>query len=164
MAEAVWLGVVVAALLLVRLWFYRRRAAPREPELPRILVDGSNVMFWHDEEPKLETVSRVVQDLRARGFKPGVIFDASVGYKLIGRYQDDAELALLLGLPADQVLVVPKGTIADDYLLRAARSLKARIVTNDHYRDWAERFPEVRKPGHLVKGGVSRAGRLQLEI
>ncbi|MBI1417842.1 MAG: hypothetical protein GC146_11515 [Limimaricola sp.] len=155
------IGVALMAVLLVGLLLRPGRVA--EPELPRILVDGSNVMFWDDETPKIETVSRVVWVLRDQGYKPGVIFDASAGYKIVGRYQDDAELAALLDLPAEQVLVVPKGTIADTYLLGAARDLGARIVTNDKYRDWAKDFPEVRRPGHLIRGAVKK-GKVRLEV
>ena len=32
------------------------------------------------------------------------------------------------------------------------------MVTNDRYRDWAERFPDIRSPGFLVRGGY-RKGR-----
>ena len=127
-----------------------------------ILVDGSNVMHWRDETPQLATVQDVLQSLTARGFSPGVIFDANVGYKVTGRYQDDRELARLLHLPEDRVLVVPKGTQADPYLLKSARDLGARVVTNDQYRDWSEEFPEIRNKGFLIGGGY-RAGKLWLD-
>ncbi len=132
------------------------RTPPRSPPKPRILVDGSNVLFWDAESPQIATVFAVVRDLEAQGFRPGVIFDASVGYKIGTRYQDDAELAQRLALPPEDVLVVPKGTVADDFLLRSARDMKVRIVTNDRYRDWAETFPEVRQPGRLIQGAVTR--------
>lgn len=129
---------------------------PHTPQKPRILVDGSNVLFWDSESPQIATVFAVVRNLEAQGFHPGVIFDASVGYRIGTRYQDDAELAQLLALPLADVLVVPKGTVADEYLLNAARDMKVRIVTNDRYREWAETFPEVRQPGRLVQGAVTR--------
>ncbi len=69
----------------------------------------------------------------------------------------------MIGLPGDQVVVVPKGTVADLTVLAAARDLGARVVTNDRYRDWAEQHPEVREPGHLVRGGY-RDGQLWLNL
>jgi hypothetical protein len=136
--------------------------ARQRPPKRYILVDGSNVMHWKDETPQLSTVREVVQELTARGFHPGVMFDANVGWKITGRYQDDAELAMVLGLPVDRVLVVPKGIQADPYLLMAARDLGARIVSKDRFRDWAEAHPEVGQPGFLMRGGYHQ-GKLWIE-
>jgi hypothetical protein len=66
---------------------------------------------------------------------------------------DEADLARLLRLPREQVFVVPKGQQADPWFLAVARDHKARIVTNDRFRDWAEAHPEVLEPGVLVRGG-----------
>lgn len=93
---------------------------------------------------------------------PGVIFDANAGYKINDRYLDDGAFASLLGLPDANVLVVPKGTPADRYILEAARSMGARIVTNDRFRDWEDSFPEVRQADLLIRGGF-REGRLWLK-
>ena len=92
----------------------------------------------------------------------GVMFDANAGYKLQDRYQDDRHMARQLRLPEDRVLVVPKGVPADQYILTAARDLGARVVTNDRYRDWLERFPEAAEPGFLIRGGASEAGEVWL--
>ena len=107
---------------------------------PWILIDGSNVLHWRDGQPEMATVHLVVQELTQRGFSPGVMFDANVGYKIGDRYQDDAELARQLGLPA------------------AARNLNARVVTNDRFRDWTEPHPEVLTPGFLIRGGFGKSG------
>lgn len=130
----------------------RRRPAPA-PLM--VVVDGSNVMHWQEGVPSLEPVKGVIAALKGRGVMPGVIFDANAGYRIGSNYLDDRALARLLAVPEDRVLVVPKGTPADPYILAAARDLKARVVTNDRYRDWADRFPEVREPGFLIKGGIS---------
>jgi Zc3h12a-like Ribonuclease NYN domain len=128
-----------------------------------IVVDGSNVMHWQDNTPRLSAVRAVLDRLTALGFSPGVVFDANAGYKIGDRYQHDGALARMLGLPADRVLVAGKGTQADPLLLAAARDLKARIVTNDRFRDWAETHPEVTEPGHLIRGGF-RDGKLWLDL
>lgn len=118
----------------------------------QVIVDGSNVMYWKNGEPRLDSVTDVVAKLKALGFTPGVMFDANVGYQLSGRFLNDDAMSRLLKLPKDRVLVAPKGTPADELILQAARDLGARIVTNDRYRDWAERYPEISDPGHLIKG------------
>nr|WP_255553715.1 hypothetical protein [Maritimibacter sp. DP1N21-5] len=135
---------VAAALLALRIW--------RRPRRQYILIDGSNVMYWRNETPDIRTVKAVVDTLERAGYRPGVIFDANAGHILIGRYMHDEGFAMHLGLPSERVMVVPKGTQADAYLLEARRDMGAKIVTNDRFRDWADRFPEVAEPGTLVRG------------
>ncbi len=147
------LGAVCCLACLVLLAIALIRHKP--PAKHSILVDGSNVLHWKNDLPDLSAVGTVLAELKARGFTPGVMFDANVGYKIGSRYLDDRHLAKILGLPEDQVFVVPKGTPADGYLLMAARQLGAQVVTNDRFRDWAEAHPEVCKPGLLVRGGFT---------
>lgn len=127
-----------------------------------VLIDGSNVMHWMDNTPQLAPLLQVVHDLSRRGMKPGVVFDANVGYKLTGKFMGERDLSRMLSLPRDQILVVPKGKPADPFLLETARDLKARIVTNDRYRDWTDRFPDVTQPDTLITGEM-RDGRVWLK-
>lgn len=152
----------LAGLALVLLRLLRRAPVRRAPE-PWIVVDGSNVMHWQDGTPQIGPVRDVVARLTALGYAPGVMFDANAGHLLAGGYRHDGAFARLLDLPEDRVMVVPKGTQADGYILQAARDRGARIVTNDRFRDWAEAFPEVRRPGHLVRGSY-RDGALWLDL
>lgn len=119
-------------------------------------------MYWRSGTPDLMAVEDVVHALLVRGCTPGVVFDANAGHLLTGRYRHHREFGRMLGLPEAQVFVVPKGTQADPFILAAARGMKARIVTNDRYRDWAEAHPEVAVDGHLIRGGY-RDGRLWLD-
>ncbi|MBN2907898.1 MAG: hypothetical protein JXJ18_14400 [Rhodobacteraceae bacterium] len=137
--------------------------APRRSRPRWIVVDGSNVMHWNDETPALETVGRVVEALQGRGYAPVVWFDANVGYRVGQRYMGPRPLANALGLPERQVFVAPKGTPADPLLLRGSDRLKARVVTNDRFRDWVEDHPQVQEPGFLVRGHV-RGGAVRLEL
>lgn len=160
-------GALVAVFLV--LWLHRPRGRrPDNPSTPRVddrqtvLIDGSNVIHWLDNTPQLTPLLQVVHDLSSRGLKPGVVFDANVGYKLTGAFMGERELSRLLSLPRDQILVVPKGTQADPFLLETARDLKARIVTNDRYRDWTDRYPDVAQPDKLIRGEM-RDGRVWLK-
>lgn len=165
--DRIWLSALGILLSLFVLLVRARRAArapKRAPVKERwILVDGSNVMHWKDGTPQIATLCEVLGRLDALGFTPGVVFDANVGYKLLGRYVDDNDLAHVLGLPGARVFVAGKGTPADPLLLASARKVGARIVTNDRYRDWAETHPEVATPGYLVTGGYRR-GELWLDL
>mgnify|MGYP001134261892 CR=1 FL=1 len=156
--------LIAAALVAVFLilWIRRRSArAAQTSDESWVLVDGSNVMHWRDGMPSLDPVKAVVAQLTAQGHVPGVVFDANAGWKLMGRYLHDGAFARLLGLESRQVLVVPKGSQADPFLLQTAREFGARIVTNDRYRDWAAAHPEVLAPGFLIPGGM-RDGKVWL--
>lgn len=120
-------------------------------------------MYWKDETPQIGPVREVVKLLKSLGFEPGVMFDANAGYLVSGKYQHDGKFGKAIGLPMDRIMVVPKGTPADPYILTAARDLGARIVTNDRFRDWAEDYPEVTDQGHLIKGEY-RSGKLWLDL
>ncbi|MDK3072477.1 hypothetical protein QO034_05065 [Sedimentitalea sp. JM2-8] len=149
-------------VLLIRAGVRRRGQRPRSEPGQWIVLDGSNVMYWKDGTPRIETVREVLLALSGPDLEVGVMFDANAGYLLFDRYTHDRAFATLLGLPEDNVMVVPKGTPADPYILAAARKLGARIVTNDRFRDWAGDHPEIRRPGHLIRGGY-RSGRLWLD-
>lgn len=160
-------GILIVVFLL--LWVRRARGrstsmAAQRPidDRQTILIDGSNVIYWMDNTPQLAPLLQVVHDLSRRGMKPGVVFDANVGYKLMGKFLGERDLSRLLSLPRDQILVVPKGSQADPFLLETARDLKARIVTNDRYRDWTDRFPDVAQPDKLIRGEI-RDGRVWLK-
>jgi hypothetical protein len=155
---------LASLILLIKSAIRPRLERPDEPDAPHrwIVIDGSNVMHWMDNTPRIETVRAVVSELMLRGYSPGVVFDANAGYKLGGGYKGERELGRLVGLPQDRVFVVPKGTQADPYLLASARDLGARIVTNDRFRDWAAEHPEVLEPGFLIRGGY-RDGALWLD-
>lgn len=144
-------GLLLLLVLLFRLW-RGLRSGPRPLPEDWVLIDGSNVMHWLDNTPRLETVRTVADLVRARGYVPGVVFDANAGWKLAGRYLHDGDFARLLGLEERQVLVVAKGTPADPFLLATAREFGARIVSNDRFRDWAAEHPEVLQPGFLIRG------------
>ncbi len=141
------LFIVISLLWGLRAWLRWRKANTW------IIVDGSNVIHWKEGQPDLGTLRLVLSALKTAGFKPGVVFDANVGYKLEGEYMNDRALSRALGLRARQVMIAPKGTPADPLILQASRDSKACIVTNDRFKDWVDEFPDVLKADRLVKGG-----------
>jgi hypothetical protein len=124
------------------------RRAPRGPAV----VDGSNVA-WFDQEslahgqPRLRPLLAIRRTLWARGFFPVVLYaDANLPYFIddpagLRRMRDRRELTL-----------VDAGTVADEVLLRTAKTLGAPLVTNDRMTDWdPER--EVPKVGYAISMG-----------
>jgi len=157
-SDLILIALPCALASLFLLW----RARPEK--LPNwVIVDGSNVMNWNDNVPRIETVRAVLFHLIEKGFTPGIVFDANVGYKIGGNYKHDLALGRMLGLPQDRVMVVNKGTPADPTILAAARDLNARIVSNDRFRDWADQHPEVNEPGRVIRGGIVN-GELWMDL
>lgn len=164
-SDLILLAVPCAVASIIILYQEARRwVAGRGPLAPRsIVIDGSNVMYWHDGTPRIECVQDVVRRLTELGFTPGVMFDANAGYLFAGEYRCEKSISELLHLPVSSVMVVPKGSPADPYILNAARKMGAAVISNDRFRDWAKQFPEVKRPGHLVKGEY-RQGQLWLDF
>lgn len=127
-----------------------------------VVIDGSNVMHWNGGKPRLETVQELVRQMVKRGYQVTVIFDANAGYKLAERYMRSEELARHLGLPHHRVFVMPRGEPADPLLFEVAKSQRARILSNDRFRDWQVLHPESTKDSKIIRGGYND-GRLWVQ-
>lgn len=158
LAPAWGFAVVAAVGLLALFWL-----SPRQAAADWLVIDGSNVMHWFDETPSLETVSLVAAQLAQLGYRPIVWFDANVGYKVGSRYMGAEDLARHLPVAAKAIRVAPKGSPADPLLLAEAVRLRARVVSNDRFRDWTGDFPQLADAAFLVRAKVHAKG-LTMEI
>lgn len=123
-----------------------------------VLVDGSNVIHWRmnaglDLAPSLGPLRDVIALLAAQDIDAGVIFDATAGHLLEGHFVGHDHFAALLPKAKD-VLVVPKGTSADDYLIDMAMRNKLRIVSNDRFRDHPNAKRVIKQKGRIVNGKI----------
>jgi len=108
-------------------------------------------MHWGGD-PSAKVLAGVVANLVKSGLSPIVVFDASAGYRLSGRYMHHAEMASIAGAPREHVYVVDKGVVADEVILDLAKTHGLRVVSNDRYRDWSVQFPLVKKRGRMKRG------------
>ena len=119
-----------------------------------VVIDGANVAYEERSaggKPKLSNLLKVRRELEERGQEAVIIVDASLKYDI----DDQGQLETLIR--SQQVRQVPAGTDADFFIIQFAHELDALIVTNDRYKDYAERFPwipERRLPYMIVKGEV----------
>jgi hypothetical protein len=119
-----------------------------------VVIDGANVAYEERSaggKPKLSNLLKVRRELEERGLEAVIIIDASLKYDI----DDQEQLETLI--QSQQVRQVPAGTDADFFIIQFADQLDALMVTNDRYRDYAERFPwipERRLPYMIVKGEV----------
>jgi hypothetical protein len=124
-----------------------------------VLIDGSNVINWAvdaglAQKPSLAPLTSVLKMLQARGQKAGVVFDATIGYRLNDRFMGRDELASLLP-QAEDVLVVDKGTIADTILIEMARTDAMIILSNDHFREHPLARHLLKQKGYATAQGIT---------
>lgn len=124
-----------------------------------VLIDGSNVMNWEVDAgtasaPSLRPLAQVLTALKARGVAAGVVFDATAGHRLEGRFMNHDDLAARLPTAAD-VLVVDRGTQADWVLVDMAREQGLVIISNDHFRDAPSARHLLKQKGFMAGEGVA---------
>lgn len=153
-----WLGaavVVVLAVLCAWLW-PMQNAAPKPRKKPasdqrEIAIDGTNVLYWNDNEPSLDSLRAVIAHLAGKGFLPFVFLDASSRHHLRDTSLDEAGFARALSLHPARVMVCPAGTEADVFLLKFARDQKLAVVSNDRFGD----RKDLARGTKLVKGVIA---------
>jgi hypothetical protein len=103
------------------------------------IIDGSNVAYSIEgQQPCLRNIELVRDKMVAAGFDVVVVVDAALRHHIdeANRYEDLIDNGKIRQAPA--------GTDADYFILRFARELGARIVSNDRFRDREKSFPEAR--------------------
>ncbi|MEP1766897.1 MAG: hypothetical protein ABJJ53_09720 [Sulfitobacter sp.] len=118
----------------------------------KILMDGSNVVFWRGGQADSAVPDRVACALLARRFMPHIFFDHSI-WRHLGQDQLDHLAAIAL------VTIAPRGTPADALLLQACQRGRFQIVSNDRFRAWRGEHPLLRKDW-LVTGSIGKGGRV----
>ncbi len=118
----------------------------------KILLDGSNLLYWRGGAVQPDLPQIVVGALVARRYKPVVYFDNT-----IRRHMADEALAALWRLAV--VHIAPRGTPADALLLEACVQGRLQIVSHDRFESWRARYPALRRDW-LVTGRIGKGGRV----
>ena len=119
-----------------------------------IVVDGSNVAYLQttsEGKPTVGAIESVRQRLEEMGYRPIEIVDAALWHQVV---EPDRLNALINEGVIQQA---PAGTDADVFVLETAQRENTKIVTDDRYRDHADRFPHpeaLRSPVMIVDGLV----------
>lgn len=145
-----WIAIGILAAVLVAIFgWLQRGSAGKPPKKPRqIVIDGTNVMFWRNEVAQLATLQLVLKRLRQEGLDPVVFLDASTRHHIKDRSMNEKKFARALGVTKNNLMIAPKGTEADQFLLEFAQSQKLSVVSNDRFRD----RPDAARNVKLIKG------------
>ena len=121
----------------------------------KVVVDASNVAYYVKNEngqPQMANIIAAVKALEEGEDEFVIIADASLRHDI-----DDKQKYLKL-LESENVEEVPAGNDADHFILDIATSEKAKILSNDKFRDYAAEFKNIssfRIPFVIEKGRLT---------
>ncbi len=137
-----------------------------------ILIDGNNIYhFGLDHKVGHKALKELAFELIADGFRIVCFFDASIYFTLRenGEFKKSREkfsikiIQRIFGLNPDEIYVVPSGTQADDFIVEAASHMpKSVTISNDKFRDFKSRYPDLFKDRGWRKGVSIVNGELLL--
>lgn len=132
---------------------------PQTPNGKPFLIDGLNVCFsCTDRRSKvsLESLLMLLLELRRQERSFVCFFDANAFF----RFRDDGTershivYNKLIDRFPKQFCKVPAGKKADDFILLRAHKSGNKIISNDQFKQYADKYPWVRNGEKLIKGGV----------
>lgn len=118
------------------------------------MVDGANVA--HDEssaegKPRMSNLVAMNRALEEKGYQPTIIVDATLRHDI-----DDPD-QLEAFLDSGRIHQAPAGSAADGFILQQADALGCRVVSNDTFEPYRERYPWIeqrRLPYMIIDGRV----------
>lgn len=123
-----------------------------------IFVDGSNVA-WNNipeeirEFPYARNIEVVVKELKKIGFKMVLVLCDNNLYDIVADKDKFSEL-----IKTGIVQFVTRGTTADEWLLRFKEDKDRFIVSNDKYKQYKEKYPDIgnHRIGFQVSGDEAK--------
>ncbi|MDL2246862.1 Zc3h12a-like ribonuclease [Methanobrevibacter sp. OttesenSCG-928-K11] len=106
----------------------------------KVIIDGSNVAHYKknkDSKPQLSNILAAVDALEKRGDEFVIIVDASL------RHEIDEKDEFKKLLDSENVEQVPSGNNADHFIFELAEKEKAKILSNDKFRDFSDEFKDI---------------------
>lgn len=105
----------------------------------KVIIDASNVAHYKKGEgqPKLDNIIKVADFLLNRGDDILIIADASLKHEI------DEKRAYEELLKKDYIDEVPAGTNADHFILNIAEEEKAKVLSNDYFKEFKDEFKDL---------------------
>ena len=134
------------------------------------VIDGNNVCGWYENvhhEFSIIPLLSLMMALLENGDNFYCIFDASISHKLKkhGRVDESEFIEKLLSDYPNNFFRVTGSSRADGTVLHCADHYKIRIITNDLFRDYIEKYPwlEERFSPRLIQGNLQPNGLLTID-
>ncbi len=124
-----------------------------------ILVDASNVARARGgRRASYADLLALEQHLIQQGFDPHLVADASLRHRMDAADAEHFDERVLKG----EIVQVPKGTDADQWLVAEAERLGACIVTNDRMQEWQAGRPWLAE--RLVRFEAGQSAQLKVAL
>jgi len=131
-----------------------------------VVIDGLNVIYGSatDQKPCLLNLIALLLELQARKCAFKCYFDPGAFYVLTkaGRKTEAYAYRRLCHDFPDLFIEVPTSNKADDYILDYAHSHGTPIISNDHYRDYEEKYDWLKSDSHRRVSFVIHSGMIQI--
>jgi len=126
-----------------------------------LVVDLSNVAATPDGSASLEHAASVISaaEVQLASAQTFVVADASLRHRLSPEDRAELDAAVRNGT----VVQAPSGTSADPIMLQLATRRNSVIVSNDGFREWRHRFPDLFGRPDQFMGWVVIGGHVILE-
>jgi hypothetical protein len=116
----------------------------------RVVVDASNVAHFRQEGAKFRNLELMVRACLERGWFPVLVASAKLKHEI-----DDVTSYQRL-LQARLVREAPWGYDDDLEILRLAAGEGLQAISDDEYKEYRERFPQVGLVGYSISGSEVR--------
>ena len=127
---------------------------PINHKVKHIVLDGLNICHWASrDETDLRILLAIVLKLAQQRLPFLTFFDANTPHVL--RERDAVAYKRLVGELPRIFVEVPGKIRADEFILQRANSDNAHVISNDQFRDFADRYPWVSAGDRLIKGTVA---------
>ncbi len=141
------------------------------PRKETFVIDGNNVCWWYSQAYPNELSALplffLLVELLAHGDDFYCVFDASICHLLAdnGQKEHAAAVELCINKHPKRFFRVTASTRADGVILHDADHHNRRIVTNDTYRDYSDRYAwlQDKYTSRLIQGNFQQSGLLTLD-
>ncbi|MGL6298287.1 MAG: NYN domain-containing protein [Methanobacteriaceae archaeon] len=105
----------------------------------KVIIDGSNLAHHNKGEgkAKLNNIAIAVKKLEKDGEEFAIIADAPLKHEIDNK--EDFEKLVENG----DIIVVPRGTDADHFILNLASKENSKILSNDNFREYFDEFKDI---------------------
>lgn len=137
----------------------------------KFTIDGTNVCWWYSQinqnEISIKPLFAVLESILDNYDDFYCVFDASIYYDLkqSGKNDEDRILSDLVNDFPDNFYIVTGSSRADGVVLHDAEFYDRRIISNDIYKDYVEKYLWLsdRYSSRLIQGNLQRSGLLTID-
>jgi len=139
--------------------------------MEKFVIDGTNVCWWYAQaytnDISVKPLFAIIQAILENGDDFYCVFDASMYFELNqkGKPVEEKMLSDLVNKYPDNFFIVTGSSRADGVVLHDADVHNRRIVTNDIYKDYRDKYGWLsdKHNDRLLQGNLQRSGLITID-